>query len=91
MLPMGVPSLHMKSRGLQINKIINEKGCEFGLKQITKEQMEFLIKNKLLVSTKGRYQDLTITSRQNNSKRKKRYIPDNLYKKYFGKNAKENK
>lgn len=53
--------------------------------------MEFLIKNKLLVSTKGRYQDLTITSRQNNSKRKKRYIPDNLYKKYFGKNAKENK
>jgi len=28
MLPMGVPSLHIKSRGLQINKIINEKDVD---------------------------------------------------------------
>ena len=61
------------------------------MKQITKQQMEFLIENKLLVCTKGRYQDLSITSRQNKGKRKKRYIPDNLYEKYFGKNTKENK
>ena len=46
--------------------------------------MEFLIENKLLVCTKGRYQDLSITSRQNKGRRKKRYIPDNLYEKYFG-------
>lgn len=53
--------------------------------------MFYLIKIGALKSLKGSFQDLAITSRQNNGRRKKRYIPDNIYDKYFGKNSKENK
>lgn len=47
--------------------------------------MEYLIKNKILKCKKGQYKDLYISSRNKKSKRKKRYIPDEIYEKYLKK------
>ncbi len=55
---------------------------------ITKEQADYLIKKGYLKQEKGRFPDLSITSRQKPGKRKKRYIPDNLYERHFGENKK---
>jgi hypothetical protein len=49
------------------------------LKQISKEEMQWLIANKYLKMEGGRYLNLTITGRK--SKRKKRYVPENIYDK----------
>jgi hypothetical protein len=60
--------------------IINlSKGERFNLKQISKQEMQWLIANKYLKMEGGRYLNLTITGRK--SKRKKRYVPENIYNK----------
>jgi len=64
-------------------KIKRERGII--LVEISKEQMEYLIKNKILKCKKGQYKDLYISSRNKKSKRKKRYIPDEIYEKYLKK------
>lgn len=47
---------------------------------VTQEQVEYLIKNGYLKSFKGKYCDLTITSRKKGSKRKHRYISNDVAK-----------
>jgi len=52
------------------------------LKQISKEEMQWLIANKYLKMEGGRYLNLTITGqKKGKSKRKKRYVPENIYNK----------
>lgn len=50
--------------------------------------MLYLMKIGALKNFKGKYQDLALTSKKKAGKRKKRYIPDNIYNKYFGENSK---
>ena len=48
--------------------------------KITKEQVDYLIKNGYLKSFRGNYPDLTICSRNKKAKRKNRYVSDDVAK-----------
>jgi len=50
--------------------------------EITKEQLDYLIKNNYLKMEHGRYPDLVILNRHKKGKRKKRLIPY-TYEKYI--------
>ena len=47
---------------------------------VSKEQVEYLIEHGYLKSVNGRYPDVTVTSRDKNSKRKHRWINRELAK-----------
>jgi len=53
--------------------------------QISKQEKDWLIKNKYLKLEKGKYTDLTVTSRKKSkSKRKKHYVPEPIAEKLKG-------
>jgi len=62
----------------------NKRKCINYLKPISKEQYLFLADNGYLKQEKGRYPDLSLTSKHKNAKRKHRYIPDYIFYRYFG-------
>ncbi len=58
------------------------------MQQITKQEKDWLIKNNYLKIKRGKYEDLTVTSRKKSkSKRKKYYVSEPIYKKLKGRNC----
>lgn len=59
-----------------------QRSINFPLIEVSKREKDWLIKNNYLKLKKGRYADLTVTSRKKSkSKRKKYYVPEPIYKK----------
>ena len=54
------------------------------MKQISKEEANYLIRNKFVKCEKGRYPDITITCRdKSKGKRKKRYVNKVIWERYL--------